>query len=91
MLYPNIIEKEQLFEKGKEYKFPLKSIDYLLQTTLKTQETNRMIFVITKQPITYLKIKGESQLTDIEDILSWTYSIMPDQRKVEYLTLIIKK
>jgi hypothetical protein len=56
--------------------------------TDKAQETNRLIFVFTKSPIPYLKA-DKDQMTLTENIFSWIYSIMPDQRKVLYFTFSI--
>jgi hypothetical protein len=85
LLFPNAIEKTQLFEKGKEYNFPIaiQRIDYELETSLK-KETNRLIFVFAKYDLTYINIKGSGQATDEDAVLSWIYSIPPDQRKIIY-------
>lgn len=93
LMYPNLIEKSQAFEKGKTYSFPLlpKRLDYELETDQKMKETNRLIFVFTKEPLTYINIKGENQTTDIEKIFSWIYSISPDQRKILYNAFEIVK
>lgn len=93
LMYPNAMEKAQLFEKEKKYTFPLAAdrLDYEMETTQKDKETNRLIFVFTKTPIAYLNISGEMQLTDVEKIFTWIYSIMPDQRRVEYFQFFIVK
>lgn len=92
LMYPNAVEKSQLFEKEKTYSFPLASnlLDYEM-VTQKEKETNRLIFVFTKTPYSYVDIKGDGQVTDAEKIFSWIYSIMPDQRYVEYFPFFIVK
>lgn len=90
VLYPNFYEKQTLLNTSELYKFPIAKIDYTLHTELKQQETNRLIFVFTKTAIPFIKM-DKDQVTTHENIFSWIYSIMPDQRKVEYLTLTIQK
>ncbi len=90
MLYPNTYEKQIMVKALDMYNFPLAKIDYTLHTDMKQQETNRLIFVFTKTAIPFIKM-DKDQVTTHENIFSWIYSIMPDQRKVEYLTLTIQK
>lgn len=90
VLLPNAYEKQFQLISAVEYKFPIAKIDYILHTDMKQQETNRLIFVFTKTLIPFIKMDKE-QVTTQENIFSWIYSIMPDQRKVEYFTLIIQK
>jgi len=90
LLYPNTYEKQQILDSSVLYKFPDPKISYQLHTDMKQQETNRLIFVFTKTPVPFIKI-DKDQLTTQENIFTWIYSIMPDQRKVEYYTLTIQK
>lgn len=90
MLYPNAYEKQVKCTPMESCKYPIAKIDYTLHTDLKQQETNRLIFIFTKTLIPFIKMDKE-QMTTNENIFSWIYSIMPDQRKVEYLTLSILK
>ena len=90
LLFPNGYEKQMVLDKSKLYKFPFAKIDYTLVTNLKESETNRLIFVFTKIEIPFIKM-DKDQNTTTEDIFSWIYSIMPDQRKVEYKTFLILK
>jgi hypothetical protein len=85
VMYPNVIEKDQFIPAETQYSFPRKSrlLDYVLETA-KDQEMNRLIFVFTKKRIPYLAAKGEEQLTTKESILSWIYSMPPDQRCLFY-------
>ena len=90
VLYPNAYEKQVKCKAMESITYPIAKIDYTLHTDLKQQETNRLIFVFTKTPIPFIKMDKE-QMTTNDNIFSWIYSIMPDQRKVEYLTLAISK
>jgi hypothetical protein len=89
-LYPNDYEKQIQINAFESYKFPIAKIEYTLHTDMKQQETNRLIFVLTKTPIPFIKM-DKNQVTTNENIFSWIYAIMPDQRKVEYITLSIQK
>lgn len=90
MLYPNTFEKSYLIKPNEIIQFPISRIDYTLHTEIKPSETNRLIFVFTKEPIQFIKM-DKDQVTTHEDIFSWIYSITPDKRKVQYLTFIIQK
>lgn len=91
VLYPNSYEKQVLLKENILCSFPTNpSIDYTLHTDMKETEVNRLIFVFTKTQIPFIKM-DESQVTQNENIFTWIYSIMPDQRKVEYHTLAIQK
>ena len=87
MLYPNAYEKQIPVEIKS---FPIANIEYTLHTDMKTSETNRLIFVFTKTLYPFIKMDKE-QITTHDAIFNWIYSIMPDQRKVEYITLLIQK
>jgi hypothetical protein len=91
MMYPNNYEKPFSFKPLISYHFPTRKINYTLHTDLKESETNRLIFVFTKTPINFIKMNKDQVITKAEDIFSWIYSISPDQRKVQYLTLSIQK
>lgn len=88
VMYPNAYEKQILLKELTTYYFPLANIDYTLHTDLKSPEVNRLIFVFTKTPITFIKM-SQDQVTTHENIFSWIYSVMPDQRKVEYISFSI--
>ena len=90
VLYPNAYEKQKQLKALESYQFPLAKIDYTLHTDMKHQETNRLIFVFTKTEIPFIKM-DKQQVTTHEAIFSWIYTIFPDQRKVEYVTLLILK
>jgi hypothetical protein len=89
-MYPNTYEKQNSIKAVEVYKFPLGQVDYELETSLKDKESNRLIFVFTKTAIPFIKM-DKDQVTTNDNIFNWIYSIMPDQRKVEYRSLIIQK
>lgn len=90
LMYPNSYEKPFSLKATDTYNFPLGRVDYELETSLKEKETNRLIFVFTKTAIPFIKM-DKDQVTTNEAIFSWIYAIMPDQRKVEYRSLVIQK
>jgi hypothetical protein len=90
LLFPNKYEKQGQCKPLEVCKYPVAKIDYILHTDKNGTETNRLIFVFTKIPVPFIRM-NEEQVTSNENIFSWIYSIMPDQRKVEYLTLSIQK
>ena len=90
LMYPNSYEKQNPFKAIEVYKFPIGQVDYELETSLNDTESNRLIFVFTKTAVPFIKM-DKDQLTTNDAIFNWIYSIMPDQRKVEYRSLIIQK
>jgi hypothetical protein len=90
VMYPNKYEKQQALMGSQRYAFPQAKINYTLSTDAPKRETNRLIFVFTKTPITFIKMNPD-QTTTLEHIFNWIYAITPDQRKVEYVTLTITK
>ncbi len=90
LMYPNSYEKQNSIKAVEVYKFPLGQVDYELETSLKDKESNRLIFVFTKTAIPFIKM-DKDQVTTNDNIFNWIYSIMPDQRKVEYRSLVIQK
>jgi hypothetical protein len=89
LMYPNSLEKQKLLNSNEINKFPPQA-EYELETNLKDKEFNRLIFVFTKTAVPFIKMNKE-QVTTNEAIFNWIYSIMPDQRKVEYRSLVIQK
>jgi hypothetical protein len=90
LMFPNAYERKNSLLAKQSYKFPLGNVDYELETNLKDKESNRLIFVFTKTEIPFIKM-DKDQVTSSEAIFSWIYSIMPDQRKVDYQTIFIVK
>lgn len=91
LLYPNYIENFKLIEANKKVTFPLGPVDYPLFKDAKEPEVTRVVFVFTKDPIRYLNYEGhEDQATTSEAIFSWIYSLMPEQRAVDYHTFTVR-
>lgn len=88
VMYPNKYEKQQALTAMQRYAFPQAKINYTLATEGQKQEANRLIFVFTKTPVPFVKMK-EDGVTTTEQIFSWIYSIAPNERDVEYTTLLI--
>jgi hypothetical protein len=97
LIFPTQWEKQQLFEAGKTYRFPLTDLlkdGYELVRTTKDPEKNKMVFVFTKDLIPYMKYKiineeDGDQVTSFEDISSWLYSIPPDRRTNHFDSFVI--
>jgi hypothetical protein len=91
LFMPNAYEKLPKLTEGISYTFP-KSVEYYMDRTTKGDkpETTRLIFVFTKKQMEFIDLQGEEQITSVEKILSWIYSISPDQRKVMYVTTMIR-
>lgn len=91
LLYPNMLEKFQEIKPNQRMEFPFGNLDYLLFKSGKGIDNNRMVFVFTKKPIQFLKHSGgEEQLTASETIFSWIYSIMPEERMVDYHAFTVR-
>jgi hypothetical protein len=90
LMYPNFFEKEKLIQSGVKAKFPFGFNQYELSKDGKEPEFNRLVFVFTKQPIKYLHIDGDDQVTSSEKIFSWVYGMTPDKRIVQYQTFTIR-
>ena len=88
VLYPNSYEKASQLQKLGVYQFPTGKLNYKLTNTSGKAETNRLIFVFTKKPVTYIKM-NENQVTTVENVFSWIYSMSPDQRKLAYHSYFI--
>lgn len=94
LIFPNKVEKQQLFEAGKTYRFPIARElpdGYELEKTTKEPEKNKLVFVFTKSLIPYIKFKivNDDQYTSFEDISSWMFSISPDKRTSYYESFVI--
>ena len=90
LLYPNNWEKYQPIKANKPMEFPFGLIDYELFKSGKEVDTNRMVFVFTKKPIQFTTHTGEEQITSSETIFSWIYSIMPEERMVDYHAFTVR-
>ncbi len=94
LLYPNQYEEQKLIPAKKNVDFPFEqSIDYWLAKNEKAKdvEMNRVVFVFTKQPVSFLNFTlKEDQITTNEAVFSWIYGLMPDQRKVDFQVFTIR-
>lgn len=97
LIYPSKYEKQQLFEAGKTYRFPLTDLlkdGYDLERSTKDPEKNKMVFVFTKDLIPFMKYKvideeDGDQVTTFEEISSWLFSISPDRRTNHFVSFVI--
>ena len=80
ILYPNDYEPMQLLKGKSENMFPQSALfDYTLYKKSKEDiESNRLVFVFTKNEIPYLTEKDGS--TTLEDVYQWIIKIPSDQR-----------
>jgi hypothetical protein len=90
LMYPNKFEQSILIEKGKKIEFPLNKINYTMQISdgAKT-EKSKLIFVFTKKKLEFIDHDEEFN-TSTEKVLSWVSSILPDQKKVFYKSILIQ-
>lgn len=89
IFFPNSREISRKLSPFDYHEFPLDAqTEYALFTT-EDQEINRLIFVFTKTYIPFIKM-DEDGLTNEDQIFSWIYSIMPDQRNVQYYSFSIR-
>lgn len=90
VLYPSTYEKKEKLDGLKTYEFPLGKFNYTLVNESDKTETNRLIYVFTKKPLSFIKMDAE-QVTSVEDVFSWMYSISPEQRTLAYKSYFITK
>ncbi len=95
LMYPNPWEDQHMIPADQQISFPFRSgdvqaVDYVLEKPSDEPQTNRLIFVFTKTPLTYLHYHGKEQATTPEDMFSWIYSISPDMRKTDYHAFTIR-
>lgn len=94
LIYPNQFEKSRLFKAGEKVTFPLSELidGYTLEKSAKEPETNKLVFVFTKDNIPYIKYKLNQegdQFTTFEDISAWLFSISPDRRVNYFIQFVI--
>lgn len=90
LLFPSSYEESFKIKALEEYKFPISQINYTMFLDSGKMETNRLVFLFTKEKLNYINVNKEG-LTNKEDLFSFIYSIPPDVRKIEYLTYVITK
>ena len=78
-----------LFRADEIYNFPISDSFYEL-TTEKREETNRLIFVFTKEDYKFITQNTEG-LTSRDEIFEWIYSISPDRRTMNHYSFTILK
>jgi hypothetical protein len=89
LTYPNPHEPSKIIKAGVAVEFPFNG-RYELTKEGKEPLFNRLVFVFTKLPVTFLNHQGEDQLTSSEKIFSWVYGMTPDKRIVQYQTFTIR-
>jgi hypothetical protein len=90
VLYPLTKNKKIKLDANKTIHFPsnfTKEDDFVLYTS-KKQESNQLIFVFTKEDISYIRYNQDG-MTSQEDMFNWIYSMSPDQRLVAYQSFFI--
>ncbi len=80
-VYPNEDEPAFLLQNNRRYNFPLGSINFELDG--KGQQTDRLVFVFTKQNYPF---SGD---TSYERLMDWIFSIPPDQRNFQSFSVTI--
>ena len=78
-----------LFRADEIYNFPVSDSEYVLSTK-KREETNRLIFVFTKENYKFITQNTEG-LTSSDEIFEWIYSISPDRRTTNHYSFTILK
>lgn len=94
LIYPNQFEKSRLFKAGEKVTFPLSELidGYTLEKSAKKPETNKLVFVFTKENIPFINFKLNQegdQVTTFEDISTWLFSISPDKRVNYFIQFVI--
>lgn len=89
LIYPNSQEDSKLFIADEVHSFPTKRADYFLEIE-KKEETNRLIFVFTKEDYKFITQNSE-RLASKDEIFEWIYSISPDRRSTNNYSLTILK
>jgi hypothetical protein len=89
LIFPNKYETDMSVASGKIITYPQK-VDYIFEKSIKGLEHNRLIFVFTKSKIDFIDFTGVDQISTIEKILSWIYSINPDQRRIVFAPTIVR-
>ena len=90
LMYPNKYEQSILIEKGKKIEFPLNKINYTMQISDgEKSEKSKLIFVFTKKKLEFID-HDENFNTSTEKVLSWVSSVLPDQKKVFYKSILIQ-
>lgn len=94
LIYPNQYEKSRLFKADEKVTFPLSNLidGYTLEKSTPQPETNKLVFVFTKDNIPYIKYRLNQegdQITSFEDVSAWLFSISPDRRVNYFIQFVI--
>lgn len=100
-LLPNIPLRFPILKKVKleqhlhdEFK-PEMEYEYAISNANAKQELNRLIFVFTKVPVSFVKFsldaEGNASISNDDVIYNWIYQFQPHQRNVEVITFNIYK
>ncbi len=94
LIFPNSYEKTRLFRAGEKLTFPLSNLmeGYTLEKSTSQPETNKLLFVFTKENIPYIKFRLNQegdQISSFEDISAWFFSISPDKRVSYFIQFVI--
>jgi hypothetical protein len=85
VLYPNSLERSELFEGNRAYQFPLsKSLDYEV-STVNNIEVNYVLMLFTKKEFSY------TEGNTVSELLSFVSRISPDEKFVKIFPIVIKK
>ena len=88
LLFPNPREESKVFNAEKIHNFPYNARYELI--TEKKEETNRLIFVFTKEDYKFIT-KNPERLSSRDEIFEWIYSISPDRRTTNGFSFTILK
>jgi hypothetical protein len=89
-LFPNSFEKNNFISKEVLYKFPQSRVDYELTSNNTKDGVNQFLFVLTKKRYPFLGANNNQNIS-IENVLSWVYNIELNQRKINFISLIVRK
>jgi len=85
LIYPNKYEKEVLINKDKVLQFPTNyGIEYGFEN-ITQNESQLVLIVFTKKSIPFFKE------INYENIISWIYSISPDERRIKSFQIMVSK
>ena len=85
LLFPNNYDSNMLFLKDTRYHFPLNpSYKTVLTLDNAQAEQNRLLFLFTKKPYPFLKLKTTNITTTLEHVLQWIYCLSPADRTIFY-------
>ena len=88
ILFPNERESNSELISNKTYIFPTdNTYEITLQDSNTNKETNRLLFVFTKNQIPF--VNTSSSIFNKKDIFSWINSIEPSERKIRSFSYLV--